>query len=55
MQEFFSEVGQAIWGYIQFTGFANVSWGNLVMIMVGLIFMYLAITKDYEPLLLVPI
>lgn len=55
MQEFFSEVGQAIWGYIQFTGFANVSWGNVVMIMVGLIFMYLAITKDYEPLLLVPI
>jgi carboxybiotin decarboxylase len=33
----------------------NMTWGNLVMIAVGLFFIYLAITKDYEPLLLVPI
>lgn len=55
MQGFLNEVGQAIWGYIQFTGFVNLSLGNVAMIMVGLFFMYLAITKDYEPLLLVPI
>lgn len=33
----------------------NLSWGNLGMIVVGLLFLYLAIHKDYEPLLLVPI
>lgn len=37
------------------TGFANMTTGNLVMIVVGLIFITLAITKDYEPLLLLPI
>ncbi len=33
----------------------NLSWGNIGMIVVGLLFIYLAIHKDYEPLLLVPI
>ncbi|SVD50009.1 uncharacterized protein METZ01_LOCUS402863, partial [marine metagenome] len=37
------------------TGFAMMTWGNLFMIVVGLIFITLAITKDYEPLLLLPI
>ncbi|MBU1099369.1 MAG: sodium ion-translocating decarboxylase subunit beta [Bacteroidetes bacterium] len=41
--------------FINFTGFANVTPGHLVMISVGLLFIYLAIAKDYEPLLLVPI
>ncbi len=41
--------------YFEFTGFYNVETGNLIMILVGLIFLYLAIVKDYEPLLLVPI
>lgn len=41
--------------FFQFTGFANLTLGHLVMICVGLFFIYLAITKDYEPLLLVPI
>lgn len=53
--EFFTEIGQEVWSYIQYTGFANITWGNVVMILVGFFFMYLAITKDYEPLLLVPI
>ncbi|MBD3402842.1 sodium ion-translocating decarboxylase subunit beta [candidate division GN15 bacterium] len=35
--------------------FFNFTIGNLVMLVVGAIFIYLAITKDYEPLLLVPI
>ncbi len=42
----------SFWNY---TGFANGSLGNYIMILVGLIFIWLAITKDYEPLLLVPI
>ena len=37
------------------TGFANLTWGNYLMIAVALIFMYLAIGRGYEPLLLVPI
>ncbi len=38
-----------------FTGFRNVTSGHLIMILVGLIFIYLAIRYEYEPLLLVPI
>jgi oxaloacetate decarboxylase beta subunit len=38
-----------------FTGFNNARSGNIIMIIVGLIFIYLAIKYDYEPLLLVPI
>jgi oxaloacetate decarboxylase beta subunit len=45
----------AIWQYLQFTGFYNVTPGNLIMIAVGCLFIYLAIAKEYEPLLLVPI
>ncbi len=38
-----------------FTGFNNVTWGNIIMILVGLFFLYLGIKYNYEPLLLVPI
>lgn len=41
--------------FLNFTGFANFTIGHLVMICVGLLFIYLAIKKEYEPLLLVPI
>jgi sodium ion-translocating decarboxylase beta subunit len=37
------------------TGFANLELGHLVMIAVGCVFIYLAIRKHYEPLLLIPI
>ena len=40
---------------LQQTAFFNLTWGNYVMILVACIFLYLAIKKDYEPLLLVPI
>lgn len=39
----------------EFTGFANATWKNLVMILVALFFIYLAIRFDYEPMLLIPI
>lgn len=40
----------------EYTGFVQPDvWKNLIMIAVGCFFMYLAIKKDYEPLLLVPI
>ena len=37
------------------SGFAAFPWQNIVMILVGLVLLYLAIAKDYEPLLLMPI
>ena len=37
------------------TAFFNLTWGNYVMILVACVFLYLAIAKGYEPLLLLPI
>ena len=37
------------------TAFFNLTWGNYVMIAVACVFLYLAIKKEYEPLLLLPI
>jgi carboxybiotin decarboxylase len=37
------------------TGFANLTWANILMLLIGGIFIYLGIAKQYEPLLLVPI
>ena len=37
------------------TGFYNLTWGNLLMILVAFVFLYLAIGRGFEPLLLVPI
>jgi oxaloacetate decarboxylase beta subunit len=37
------------------TGAVNVTWQNLVMIGIGAVMIYLAITKHYEPLLLIGI
>ena len=39
----------------EFTGFYNCSWQNLVMIAIGITFITIAILKEWEPLLLVPI
>ncbi|SDB17663.1 MULTISPECIES: sodium ion-translocating decarboxylase subunit beta [unclassified Butyrivibrio] len=39
----------------QQTAFTTMTPGNYIMVVVALIFMYLAIAKDFEPLLLVPI
>ena len=37
------------------SGFAALTWENLIMILVGIVLLYLAIAKEYEPLLLMPI
>lgn len=49
---FMSDTIQAFW---KFTGFHNCEWGNIVMLAVGCFFVWLAIRKNFEPLLLVPI
>lgn len=50
-----SNIGDTLMGLLETTGFTNLYWGNYVMILVALVFLYLAIVKGYEPLLLVPI
>ncbi len=41
--------------FFSYSGFANITLGHGIMILVGLIFIFLAIKYNYEPLLLVPI
>jgi len=41
--------------FYNYTGFANATSGNLIMILIGIVFIYLGIKYDYEPLLLIPI
>ncbi len=48
-------MGQTIEEFWKFTGFYNCEWTNLVMLAVGCFFVWLAIKKNFEPLLLVPI
>ncbi len=48
-------IGEALMGLVESTGFTKLYWGNYIMIAVALVFLYLAIVKGYEPLLLVPI
>jgi oxaloacetate decarboxylase beta subunit len=49
------EAAHGIARFLSFTGFANATSGHLIMILVGLFFIFLAIKFDYEPLLLIPI
>ncbi|MDD6034895.1 MAG: sodium ion-translocating decarboxylase subunit beta [Lachnospiraceae bacterium] len=48
-------IGETLMGLLESTGFTKLYWGNYIMILVALVFLYLAIVKGYEPLLLVPI
>ncbi|MBT8297659.1 MAG: sodium ion-translocating decarboxylase subunit beta [Maribacter sp.] len=41
--------------FYNYTGFANATWGHILMILIGIVFIYLGIKFDYEPLLLIPI
>ncbi|NLY66512.1 MAG: sodium ion-translocating decarboxylase subunit beta [Tissierellia bacterium] len=41
--------------YLEGTGFANITVGNIIMILISFVLLYLAIKKGFEPLLLVPI
>ncbi len=46
-------IGKGLYGLVD--GFANLHWTNGVMMIVGLVLLYLAVKKDIEPVLLVPI
>jgi oxaloacetate decarboxylase beta subunit len=41
--------------FFTYTAFANFTWGHVIMILIGLFFIWLAIAKEFEPMLLVPI
>ena len=51
----FNEFLDMLRGIISTTGMYNLQWNVLIMWFVGSLFMYLAIAKNYEPLLLLPI
>ena len=46
---------RAVEGIIQSSGFLSLPWQNYVMIGVSIVLIYLAVKKQYEPLLLLPI
>jgi sodium ion-translocating decarboxylase beta subunit len=48
-------VGEMFTRILESTAFASLDWRELVMIAVGILLLYLAIVRKYEPLLLVPI
>ena len=48
-------ISNALQGLVDQMAFKNLYWGNYVMILVALVFLYLAIRHDFEPLLLIPI
>jgi carboxybiotin decarboxylase len=51
----YSSAVSGLLNFYEFSGFANVSWKHLVMMLVGLFFIFLAIKYEFEPLLLIPI
>ncbi|WP_105616087.1 sodium ion-translocating decarboxylase subunit beta [Vallitalea okinawensis] len=57
--DFFATLGDTVMKFISDSGFAaffiGEGWKNLIMVIVALVLLYLAIKKEYEPLLLVPI
>ena len=55
METFLNFLKGNFFDFLTYTGFANAEIGNLIMIAVGAFFIWLAIKKDFEPLLLVPI
>ena len=48
-------IGSTLANLLQQTPFLNLTFGNFIMILVAFVFLYLAIRKGFEPLLLVPI
>ena len=55
MGTFFDFIVEHLAQFLQFTAFANLTVGHIIMICVGLAFIYLAIAKEFEPMLLIPI
>ena len=50
-----SYIASTLSNLVHQSAFLNLTWGNYIMIVVSLVFLYLAIKHDFEPLLLIPI
>ncbi len=55
MGTFFDFIIEHLSQFLHFTAFANMTFGHVIMICIGLVFIYLAIAKEFEPMLLIPI
>ena len=55
MGDFINFIGNNLADFWTYTGFANATFGHVAMIVVGLFFIYLAVAKEFEPMLLIPI
>ena len=55
MGDFLSFLGNNLADFWTYTGFYNATWGHLAMIIIGLVFIYLAVAHEFEPMLLIPI
>ncbi|KGL47366.1 sodium ion-translocating decarboxylase subunit beta [Porphyromonas cangingivalis] len=51
----FQFFGESLEIFLSYTGFANATPGHIVMLLVGLLFIFLGIKYEFEPLLLIPI
>ena len=50
-----SYVEESLMNFLSSTGFAGLTWETIVMIVIACVLLYLAIVKQFEPLLLLPI
>lgn len=55
LTSFISFLTDHLFSFFQFTGFYNFTWQHGIMILIGLFFISLAIIKEWEPMLLIPI
>lgn len=55
MGDFVNFLGDNLREFLTYTGFANATSGHMIMIIVGLFFIFLAIKYEFEPMLLIPI
>ena len=49
------DFAEGLYNFIAFTGFKNATRGNIIMILVAFLFIFLAIRFEFEPMLLIPI
>ncbi len=50
-----SNIIENLYGFLKTTGFVYITWENGVMLVIAMVLLYLAIVKQFEPLLLIPI
>ena len=53
MGEFSSFLQNNLADFWTYTGFYNATAGHLIMILIGIVFIYLAVAKEFEPMLLI--